>query len=282
MKGTLYGSLTSPYVRLVRLVMQRCGAEDRVRFVLSNPFDASHRVHNPLGRVPALIIYGGPQLLDTPLIVRTLGLGALRSYQGDLYWGTMQLPGQGAAELVRLHGPVADPSTLLDRTTRPVSLFRARDPADNPVVEVLYGDLTVPVFQPATGTWAEVPTGLGPSTHGPAGFGRAGTVYTWSMAEHGDALYIGTLDASTYRYGDAIVAGQPAPADVGADLFVIPGRDQPAIAVTTDGGGNPFNQGFRNLVSLGATLYLGTANASNRQDLGPGQRGGGWELLGLE
>lgn len=217
-----------------------------------------------------------------PLIARTLGLGALRSWRGALYWGTMQLPGEGYAALTERYGLVGDRAMTLDRTTRSVALFRGAPVDGVMAVELLYGDLLLPVFQPATRTWVDVPNRVGAPVFGAAGFGYPGNVYTWSMAVHKDKLYIGTLDTSTYAFGDAIVAQQPAPADVGADLFVIVDRDQPAVAITTDGGGNPFNQGFRNLVSFGSALYVGTANASNLQDLGPGQRGGGWELLSLE
>lgn len=72
MKAVLYGSQTSPYVRLARLVMVRAGAGSHVRFELADPFNAPHRKTNPLGRVPALVLEGGPALLETTLIVRAL------------------------------------------------------------------------------------------------------------------------------------------------------------------------------------------------------------------
>lgn len=72
MSGTLFGSLTSPYVRLCRLVAHRAGAEAAVAFEIADPFDEAFRATNPLGKVPALALSGGPVLLETTLICRTL------------------------------------------------------------------------------------------------------------------------------------------------------------------------------------------------------------------
>ncbi len=75
--ATLYGSLTSPYARFCRLVRHYAGAEESVSFEVANPFDDDIRRINPLGKVPALIFEGGPALLETTLIARTIdGLGA--------------------------------------------------------------------------------------------------------------------------------------------------------------------------------------------------------------
>ncbi|MEM9810332.1 MAG: glutathione S-transferase N-terminal domain-containing protein [Pseudomonadota bacterium] len=71
-RGTLYGSLTSPYVRLCRIVRERSGASQAIAFEKADAFVESYRAVNPIGRVPALIIDDGPIVADTPLIVRTL------------------------------------------------------------------------------------------------------------------------------------------------------------------------------------------------------------------
>ncbi|MEO1041266.1 MAG: glutathione S-transferase N-terminal domain-containing protein [Pseudomonadota bacterium] len=71
-QGILYGSLTSPYVRLCRIVRRRAGADDRFRFEVVGPFEDGIRALNPLGKVPALILDDGTALLETTLIVRTL------------------------------------------------------------------------------------------------------------------------------------------------------------------------------------------------------------------
>ncbi|MEM1379963.1 MAG: glutathione S-transferase N-terminal domain-containing protein [Pseudomonadota bacterium] len=71
-RATLFGSRTSPYVRLARLVIVRANAEAAVSFEVSAPFDDAHRAKNPLGKVPALQVHDGPLLAETSLIVRTI------------------------------------------------------------------------------------------------------------------------------------------------------------------------------------------------------------------
>lgn len=65
----LIGSLTSPYVRKVRVVL----AEKRIDydFQLDNPWNSeSHvREHNPLGKVPVLVMDDGTNLFDSRVIV---------------------------------------------------------------------------------------------------------------------------------------------------------------------------------------------------------------------
>ncbi|MES2890091.1 MAG: glutathione S-transferase C-terminal domain-containing protein [Pseudomonadota bacterium] len=65
------GSLTSPYVRKVRIVM----AEKKLDFqlVLEDVWGANQvDVHNPLGKVPCLVMEGGETLFDSRVIVEYL------------------------------------------------------------------------------------------------------------------------------------------------------------------------------------------------------------------
>lgn len=68
----LIGSLTSPYVRKVRVVM----AEKKLDydFVLENVWadDTQIQVHNPLGKVPCLIMEDSGSLFDSRVIVEYL------------------------------------------------------------------------------------------------------------------------------------------------------------------------------------------------------------------
>ena len=68
----LFGSLTSPYVRKVRIVL----AEKRINctFEVAAPWDADSEVanHNPLGKVPVLILEDGTPLYDSHVIVEYL------------------------------------------------------------------------------------------------------------------------------------------------------------------------------------------------------------------
>ena len=65
----LIGSLTSPYVRKVRIVM----AEKKLdyQFVLEDPWreDAAIDKSNPLGKVPCLVLEGGEAIFDSRVIV---------------------------------------------------------------------------------------------------------------------------------------------------------------------------------------------------------------------
>ena len=68
----LIGSITSPYVRKVRIVM----AEKRIDFemVLENPWDPATRVpeYNPVGKVPTLVMEDGGAVFDSRVIVEYL------------------------------------------------------------------------------------------------------------------------------------------------------------------------------------------------------------------
>jgi glutathione S-transferase len=65
----LIGSLTSPYVRKVRVVL----AEKKLdyKLELDDPWSADNKVtaSNPLGKVPCLVLEGGEALFDSRVIV---------------------------------------------------------------------------------------------------------------------------------------------------------------------------------------------------------------------
>ncbi|MGB6242083.1 MAG: glutathione S-transferase N-terminal domain-containing protein [Castellaniella sp.] len=68
----LIGSLSSPYVRKVRIVL----AEKKLDYelVLDNPWDAGAQAaaHNPLGKIPCLILDENEALFDSRVIVEYL------------------------------------------------------------------------------------------------------------------------------------------------------------------------------------------------------------------
>nr|MBV6630862.1 glutathione S-transferase N-terminal domain-containing protein [Oceanococcus sp. HetDA_MAG_MS8] len=70
----LLGSLTSPYVRLVRVLLAEKGLADEVELVLTNPMADSPelRAANPLGKVPALVNTPVGTLFDSRLICEFL------------------------------------------------------------------------------------------------------------------------------------------------------------------------------------------------------------------
>ncbi len=65
----LYGSLTSPYVRKVRILLREKGLA--CNFIVSDPWDATSVIPklNPLGKVPALEREDGSTLFDSPVII---------------------------------------------------------------------------------------------------------------------------------------------------------------------------------------------------------------------
>ncbi len=144
--------------------------------------------------------------------------GALASYEGDLYWGTMNPPLiVGAFALLgHLQGGAfnldADRSGSLDTdeilatllgTQRPVSIFRARDAsAADPQIELVYGERYLPVYEPQARSYTiradaahENRLGLKP-LWGASGFGNLFNQYTWTMERFDDSLFIGTFDSS--------------------------------------------------------------------------------------
>lgn len=100
----LIGSLTSPYVRKVRIVLK----EKRIAcdFVVDNPNDAASQVpqHNPLGKVPTLLLDDGKSLYDSVLLVEYLDSlkGDALIPTGDARWEVQRwhILGQGILDAV--------------------------------------------------------------------------------------------------------------------------------------------------------------------------------------
>lgn len=80
---TLYSSLTSPYGRKVRMVIDILGLTDEIRVRHANTLDVDDplRKANPLGKIPALELEDGATLFDSRVIVEFLetmhGTGAI-------------------------------------------------------------------------------------------------------------------------------------------------------------------------------------------------------------
>ncbi|KIR65276.1 hypothetical protein TK50_07390 [Micromonospora haikouensis] len=242
-----------------------------------------------------------------PVIAGTYGLGALMSYQGYLYWGTMHVPMKSTSVVADLYPPADETAAraMLENTQRPVSIFRGkRFDTDREKVELLYGERVLPAYDPAAnegaGAWKWTPTGYKPK-YGHSGFGNVYTNYTWTMAVAGGRLFVGTMDWS-YLAKDLLpeaarqmgfanaargLSDDLDPIEIdpelyGGDLYVFESSLRPATAVDTKGLGNYLNYGFRTMVADGSTLYLGMANPMNlRTDPTDDVPEGGWELIRL-
>ena len=99
----LYVTLTSPYARLVRVVILEKGLQDRVQIVeaTTRQSNSPYYAINPSGRVPCLVRDGAPTLEGSQLICRYLdhldGAPAFDPPTGDAYWETMRLQEQALA-----------------------------------------------------------------------------------------------------------------------------------------------------------------------------------------
>lgn len=233
-----------------------------------------------------------------PVTAITYMGGALASYGGYLYWGSMHFPFLGAAAHLLTYGTPTDPVDLTAKvlgTFRPANIFRGRNfgtPAEE--TQVLYGLAEMPVYIPGSpGHWEIQPNKMGPPLYGLAGFGNFFNTYTWTMAPFENQLFVGTFDWS-YLFPEVLgifvylITGSPPPDDLqlpsamyGADLFRFRSTDLRALPVSISGVGNPTNYGIRTMLADDA-LYLGMANPMNLlTDPNDKAPEGGWELVRL-
>ncbi len=89
----LYGSLTSPYVRKVRILIREKNLA--CEFVVADAWAADSPIPalNPLGKVPALALDNGDVLFDSPVIVEyldSLKAPALLPVSGAARWETLR------------------------------------------------------------------------------------------------------------------------------------------------------------------------------------------------
>jgi glutathione S-transferase len=89
----LYGSLTSPYVRKVRILIREKNLA--CEFIVADAWAADSPIPalNPLGKVPALALDNGDVLFDSPVIVEyldSLKAPALLPVSGAARWETLR------------------------------------------------------------------------------------------------------------------------------------------------------------------------------------------------
>ncbi len=233
-----------------------------------------------------------------PIIAKTYGCGALASFDGFLYWGSMHVPFMSLLIHATIYGILNDPQKVISAlfgTHRATSLFRGRNfGTSKKKIQLLYG---MPFLPKYTGTdWEIVSNNMKKSypLWGLSGFGNFFNFYTWTMSVYNNKLYVGTLDWSI-RYKESLntlleeVNIDPIPEGMlefptwyyGGDLFRFFSSKFPAFPESISGVGNYTNYGIRTMVSDEA-LYIGTANPLNLltapdDDLPEG----GWELIKL-
>jgi hypothetical protein len=240
-----------------------------------------------------------------PVTAQTYGGGAVASFGGWVYWGTMHVPGVAARTQLRQDIPATGSSQeIYLGTWRSVSIFRGRGfGTDREQIELLYGgspnrflvgsgSVEVPPGHfpkydrdDVNPSWKIEPNRLGSPRYGRGGFGNHYNNYTWTMKVYNNKLFVGTMDHS-YLLKDQLFKDQDPQTlngirqtfgteNFGADLWVFDNADSPAKAVSQDGMGNPTTYGIRTMIESNGRLLLGMANPMN---LNPD---GGWELISL-
>lgn len=235
-----------------------------------------------------------------PATAMVYAVGAMASFDGHLYWGTLNLPFMGyAAHLIAYGYRAEELTTAPYYTLRPASLLRGRDfGGSSPRLEVVYGFDKAQVFIPqgteqlndrtvTTGIWQEQPNKTGKPLYGDAGFGTISNAYIWSMGVYDNKLFMGTMDTSF----NTRVIMQTIPATIlarvvgldifepanlhppvmplrrlrgyGADVYVMGSSARPAQLVTKMAFGQYSTTGIRTMVATPSGLYMGTANSFN-------------------
>jgi hypothetical protein len=237
-----------------------------------------------------------------PVTATSLVGGAVVAYQGDIYWGLMQVPLTGFLAHEEVYGmpkSIVDTLTAIADTTRAIPIFRYNPGTMQ--TQLLYGAATLPVF--TNGKWITVPNASGQKPlFGPPGFGNPFNTYTWAGNVYQNRLYFGTFDWS-YLLTDGLIGvalGNTgiSPSSLtkafkipnltgnyGADLWRFDSANGPAKAESTSGLGNYLNYGIRTMVSDDCHLYVGMANPMNLKTMPnqgkpplKNQLDGGWEL----
>ncbi len=142
------------------------------------------------------------------------GIGAMASYGGYLYWGTMHPPFLALAAHYGFYRDFYDDINTTDAseefllaaalgTHRATSLWLADNLPGDPDIFMLYGLPALPSFDPGTDPipsdpivddyWSIVDTGWEP-VWGISGFGNLFNNYTWSMTVNNGRLWVGTMD----------------------------------------------------------------------------------------
>jgi glutathione S-transferase len=115
----LFYSPTSPYARKCRAVLREKGLLAQTQEIAVNPWGtevAELCIHNPLGRVPALVTGGGMDLFDSPVIAE---------YLDSLTLEPRLIPAEGPARFAVLRaqaladGIVDDAVALVTESRRP-------------------------------------------------------------------------------------------------------------------------------------------------------------------
>ncbi|MDY6831807.1 MAG: hypothetical protein SWC96_08170 [Thermodesulfobacteriota bacterium] len=240
-----------------------------------------------------------------PLNASIYGVGAMASFGGYLYWGTMHVHGKAASVFMQQYNmKLFEFPLAYVNSWRATSIFRGKCFDSDKKVELLYGNDSLRVYVPngdSSGYWTSRKNNMGgvSGKYGAAGFGNMYNNYTWTMAVYDNQLFVGTMDHSYlwldwdglqryYISGEHITLPRPqinwwytpSENEYGADLWRFPSTNAEAERVSRDGLGNYTNYGFRSsIVDEDTGLYIGTANPASLHTDNCGNINGGWELI---
>ena len=261
-------------------------------------------------------IWGAENYEPDPVVAKAYFMGAVASFDGYVYWGTINFPLVSFLTHMMIHNP-SEPDDIIKAfigSWRNISIFRAKDFDNdpvNPTIEVVNGLDLLPAYSPVTG-WSLQPNKTGPALYGIPGFGNIFNAYTWTMATYNNQLYVGTMDWSYMLYDvgkmligllledcedcqqeilaflQSFLEDKPAAGEggsilemfFGADLWRFPRSDMHALPESLNGLGNNAAYGVRNML-VDDGLYIGTANFANLLADPNALPSGGWELVRL-
>tara|TARA_Y100000385_G_scaffold148707_2_gene154211 strand:- start:546 stop:1784 length:1239 start_codon:yes stop_codon:yes gene_type:complete len=227
----------------------------------------------------------------------TYGGGALASFDGYLFWGTMHVPFLSTVAHFRAYGIPSTPDSLIAAvlgTYRAISIFKGKDFGTSPDIELAYGSPIFPAYDATTG-WSIEPNKKNEFPKlGLPGFGNPFNNYTWTMGVYQGKLYVGTMDFSYLLFGDldfgapltlpfalmdgmgkkemSMVAEAMLTIEdlfdprrfVGADLWKFDNAHTPAFPESFAGVGNNSSYGIRTMIADdNVGLILGMANPMN-------------------
>lgn len=217
---------------------------------------------------PAAKLYGG---------------GALKSFGGYLYWGTMHVPGMTYNAYINSFTEPSDDegkAQLAQDTNRSLSLFRGKNfGTSTQKIELLYGGKNGGYFRTydsRSRSWTNAKNLMNLTPlYGEGGFNNIYANYTWSMSIYNNHLYVGVMDYSQlaqYLFGDQYTYYST----YGGDLYRFDSTSSGAVKISDTGMGNVNQYGIRTMAVTSDALILGTAGNANTQP------GGGWEVIRLK
>ena len=245
-------------------------------------------------------VWSAPQYEPDPVIAHVYAGGALASFDGYLYWGTMHVPYLSTVAAATEYKPATQDAALelVVASQRATAVFRGKNlDTSYPTIQLLYGNAFLPQYQPTTQTWKLVRNKMNAiPRYGLSGLNNPFNNYTWSMTVWQNKLWLGTMNWAYVLNETAPLVEQAlgmSPGSInfqtlgvgtvipyGANLAYFSSANTPALMDDRKGVGNWLNYGIRNMLPVGNTLYLGTANPMNLATSGTFQ--GGWELRQLK